>query len=177
MHVDYSSRYPCHIPIPTGKVAMESLYSGDLPTPKPTPKSKRVRTGCLTCRDRHLKCDESVPACRNCEKGGRKCIRGIRLNFSNITIHDSAYFVPFGPCNCMSYSKMIPGVLPQSMKEDQADMQIRRIANMLTTKWRSKRSSQVQIQGPPTMFSKGMYGTSIYHRKAQIQREAYIATV
>ncbi|KAL6801751.1 N-terminal fungal transcription regulatory domain-containing protein [Trichoderma sp. SZMC 28012] len=78
---------------------MESLYSGDLPTPKPTPKSKRVRTGCLTCRDRHLKCDESVPACRNCEKGGRKCIRGIRLNFSNITIHDSAYFVPFGPCD------------------------------------------------------------------------------
>ncbi|KAL7937361.1 N-terminal fungal transcription regulatory domain-containing protein [Trichoderma chlorosporum] len=77
---------------------MKSLFPPELPVSKPTPKSKRVRTGCLTCRDRHLKCDESVPVCLNCEKGGRKCIRGIRLNFSNITLHDSSYLVPFGHC-------------------------------------------------------------------------------
>ncbi|KAL7912677.1 N-terminal fungal transcription regulatory domain-containing protein [Trichoderma velutinum] len=100
MHVDYPSRYPYHIPIPTGKAAMKSLYSPDLAS-QPTPKSKRVRTGCLTCRDRHLKCDESVPACQNCEKGGRKCTRGIRLKFSTITIHDSAYLVPLGHCNIL----------------------------------------------------------------------------
>ncbi|UKZ54627.1 hypothetical protein TrVGV298_008437 [Trichoderma virens] len=78
---------------------MKGIYPPVLPDSKPASKPKRVRTGCLTCRDRHLKCDESVPACRNCEKGGRKCIRGIRLNFSNVTIHDSSYLVPFGPCN------------------------------------------------------------------------------
>ena len=48
----------------------------------PTPaKSRRVRTGCLTCRQRHLKCDEGVPDCANCRKSGRRCKRGIRLNF------------------------------------------------------------------------------------------------
>lgn len=49
-------------------------------TPKPA-KSRRVRTGCLTCRQRHLKCDEGVPDCANCRKSGRRCKRGIRLNF------------------------------------------------------------------------------------------------
>lgn len=45
------------------------------------PKSRRVRTGCLTCRERHLKCDETLPKCQNCSKSGRICKRGIRLNF------------------------------------------------------------------------------------------------
>ncbi|KAL2189364.1 hypothetical protein L209DRAFT_113630 [Thermothelomyces heterothallicus CBS 203.75] len=44
-------------------------------------KSKRVRTGCLTCRERHLKCDEGVPDCNNCRKSSRECRRGIRLNW------------------------------------------------------------------------------------------------
>lgn len=44
-------------------------------------KPKRVRTGCLTCRERHLKCDEGLPTCMNCRKSGRECKRGVRLNF------------------------------------------------------------------------------------------------
>ncbi|KAK3721073.1 hypothetical protein LTR37_003363 [Vermiconidia calcicola] len=44
-------------------------------------KSKRVRTGCLTCRERHLKCDEGLPHCNNCRKSNRVCKRGVRLNF------------------------------------------------------------------------------------------------
>lgn len=44
-------------------------------------KSRRVRTGCLTCRGRHLKCDEAVGRCENCRKSDRICRRGIRLNF------------------------------------------------------------------------------------------------
>lgn len=47
-------------------------------------KPKRVRTGCLTCRERHLKCDEGLPNCQNCRKSGRECRRGIRLNFMYI---------------------------------------------------------------------------------------------
>lgn len=31
-------------------------------------KSRRVRTGCLTCRERHLKCDEALHRCQNCRK-------------------------------------------------------------------------------------------------------------
>ncbi|KAI9036758.1 Zn(II)2Cys6 transcription factor [Aspergillus affinis] len=34
------------------------------------PKS---RTGCATCKIRHVKCDEEKPACAQCRKTGRKC--------------------------------------------------------------------------------------------------------
>ena len=46
-----------------------------------------MRTGCLTCRDRHLKCDEALPSCLNCRKSNRYCKRGFRLNFIDITTH------------------------------------------------------------------------------------------
>jgi Fungal Zn(2)-Cys(6) binuclear cluster domain len=49
--------------------------------PGETSKPKRVRTGCLTCRERHLKCDEALPRCQNCHKSDRVCKRGVRLNF------------------------------------------------------------------------------------------------
>ncbi|KAF2873309.1 hypothetical protein BDV95DRAFT_592701 [Massariosphaeria phaeospora] len=44
-------------------------------------KPKRVRSGCLTCRERHLKCDETSPICNNCRKSNRDCKRGLRLNY------------------------------------------------------------------------------------------------
>lgn len=47
-------------------------------------KPKRVRTGCLTCRERHLKCDEGMPDCNNCVKSNRVCKRGLKLNFLDI---------------------------------------------------------------------------------------------
>ncbi|KAJ4165776.1 hypothetical protein LMH87_007394 [Akanthomyces muscarius] len=33
----------------------------------------RGRTGCLTCRSRHIKCDEAKPSCRRCISGRREC--------------------------------------------------------------------------------------------------------
>ncbi|KAM0548785.1 hypothetical protein ACHAPJ_009781 [Fusarium lateritium] len=33
----------------------------------------RVTTGCLTCRERHVKCDEKKPQCVNCGKKNRTC--------------------------------------------------------------------------------------------------------
>ena len=59
-----------------------------------TAKPKRVRTGCLTCRERHLKCDEGLPHCQNCKKSNRKCKRGIRLNFIDILNEPVPYFIP-----------------------------------------------------------------------------------
>ncbi|KAG9901660.1 hypothetical protein KCU94_g7819, partial [Aureobasidium melanogenum] len=59
--------------------------NGDVPAPDTAAavvsKPKRVRTGCLTCRERHLKCDEGAPICQNCRKSNRQCKRGLRLNF------------------------------------------------------------------------------------------------
>lgn len=56
-------------------------------------KSRRVRTGCLTCRGRHLKCDEAFPECNNCRKSCRECKRGLRLNFIDTRVK-SPPFVP-----------------------------------------------------------------------------------
>ncbi|CAG8921054.1 unnamed protein product [Penicillium salamii] len=44
-------------------------------------KARRTRTGCFTCRQRHLKCDEAVGRCLNCRKADRVCRRGVRLKF------------------------------------------------------------------------------------------------
>ncbi|KXJ85613.1 hypothetical protein Micbo1qcDRAFT_141383 [Microdochium bolleyi] len=33
----------------------------------------KVRTGCLTCKSRKVKCDEAKPACERCVKAGRQC--------------------------------------------------------------------------------------------------------
>lgn len=64
-----------------------SNASLDLPAAQaPATRPKRVRTGCLTCRERHLKCDEGLPDCTNCQKSGRLCKRGVRLNFIDTTV-------------------------------------------------------------------------------------------
>ncbi|PMD33485.1 hypothetical protein L207DRAFT_571625 [Hyaloscypha variabilis F] len=34
---------------------------------------RKVKTGCLTCKIRHKKCDESLPSCSPCMSTGRKC--------------------------------------------------------------------------------------------------------
>lgn len=49
---------------------------------------RRTRSGCLTCRDRHMKCDEQLPICQNCIKSHRKCYRGVRLNFIQYSFYD-----------------------------------------------------------------------------------------
>jgi hypothetical protein len=41
---------------------------------RPRGKGIRVRTGCLACRHRHLKCDETHPICRACQKATRECV-------------------------------------------------------------------------------------------------------
>lgn len=57
-------------------------------------KSRRVRTGCLTCRERHLKCDEAAPDCLNCRKSSRECKRGVRLNFIDVQVRDPPLLPP-----------------------------------------------------------------------------------
>lgn len=68
--------------------------TGGPTTPATTGKSKRVRTGCLTCRDRHLKCDEGLPDCLNCRKSSRECSRGIRLNFIDVKVEEPPDIAP-----------------------------------------------------------------------------------
>jgi hypothetical protein len=62
--------------------------------PAAAAKPKRVRTGCLTCRERHLKCDEAAPDCLNCRKSNRECKRGVRLNFIDVQVRSPPYVPP-----------------------------------------------------------------------------------
>ncbi|KAH0497022.1 hypothetical protein TgHK011_004358 [Trichoderma gracile] len=36
-------------------------------------KHRRTRSGCFTCRNRRIKCDETHPICHRCKKGHRDC--------------------------------------------------------------------------------------------------------
>ncbi|KAJ4296907.1 hypothetical protein N0V90_006955 [Kalmusia sp. IMI 367209] len=57
-------------------------------------KSTRTRTGCLTCRDRHLKCDEGAPSCQNCLKSNRECRRGMRINWIDTQVKNPPHLIP-----------------------------------------------------------------------------------
>ncbi|KAF2672585.1 hypothetical protein BT63DRAFT_131299 [Microthyrium microscopicum] len=37
-------------------------------------KFRRTRSGCYTCRNRRVKCDEGRPTCERCKKGNRECV-------------------------------------------------------------------------------------------------------
>lgn len=66
-------------------------------------KPKRVRTGCLTCRERHLKCDETSHRCQNCRKSGRICRRGVRLNFIDTQTVAPPHCIPRPPGASVSF--------------------------------------------------------------------------
>ncbi|RDW90827.1 putative C6 finger domain protein [Aspergillus mulundensis] len=62
---------------PTNVVATQQLAVAKVPR-------KRTKTGCLTCRQRRIKCGEEKPICKNCTKSKREC-KGYaqRLIFKN----------------------------------------------------------------------------------------------
>ncbi|KAK1995108.1 hypothetical protein LX36DRAFT_751324 [Colletotrichum falcatum] len=48
--------------------------------------SPRSRSGCVTCKAKHLKCDETRPACQQCTRKGIKCggfAQGLRWSFKH----------------------------------------------------------------------------------------------
>lgn len=75
------------------QMKMDDGTAGDASTALAS-KPKRVRTGCLTCRERHLKCDEGLPNCQNCRKSSRTCKRGVRLNFIDTQVQSPPIIPP-----------------------------------------------------------------------------------
>lgn len=55
----------------SGKSASSSSRKPKKETP---PDKRRVRTGCLTCRSKHKKCDETKPICKFCQSKNLQCI-------------------------------------------------------------------------------------------------------
>jgi hypothetical protein len=94
---------PSSRPVPSKKRESDATPDG---------KPKRTRTGCLTCRERHLKCDESKPTCNNCSKSQRDCSWGKKLNFLDTTCERNAYIIPKGTDYCIAFqdeSRVIAG--------------------------------------------------------------------
>ncbi|CAI7569616.1 unnamed protein product [Penicillium pancosmium] len=46
----------------------------------------KVRSGCLTCKARHVKCDEEKPVCARCLLGGRTCAYGTPKSSSAVIV-------------------------------------------------------------------------------------------
>ncbi|KAI8716456.1 hypothetical protein NCS52_00939500 [Fusarium sp. LHS14.1] len=70
-----------------------------------TPRRQRrfalkVRTGCITCRIRKIKCDEAKPSCHHCTSTGRKC---------------DGYIMPGAALHKpqLSLAQPVPGKLPE----------------------------------------------------------------
>jgi hypothetical protein len=87
-------------PSPGGRPPASKKREGDA---TPDGKPKRTRTGCLTCRERHLKCDETKPTCNNCSKSQRECNWGKKLNFLDTTCEKNAYLIPQGNDYCIAF--------------------------------------------------------------------------
>lgn len=66
------------IQLPTA-ISRSEMQSSENPgvrkrTRKPRGRGLRTVTGCLTCRKRHKKCDETLPTCGPCSKSSRECL-------------------------------------------------------------------------------------------------------
>ncbi|KAH7017174.1 hypothetical protein EDB80DRAFT_603432 [Ilyonectria destructans] len=96
-------------------------------TPKPTQARKkrsstpRAKTGCSTCRTRHVKCDETRPSCLKCVKAGWKCDGyPSPTNSDGAPANNSQSLVTTAstkPLNISTYS--IPFRIPGSQKDRQ----------------------------------------------------------
>ncbi|SMR52759.1 unnamed protein product [Zymoseptoria tritici ST99CH_1E4] len=71
-------------------------------------KHRRTRSGCYTCRQRRVKCDETHPICERCRKGKREC------NYPGTTSSSKA-------SKAGSRSRSSPGGSSQSGSEEDTD--------------------------------------------------------
>ncbi|KPM40933.1 hypothetical protein AK830_g5594 [Neonectria ditissima] len=81
---------------------------------------RRTKTGCLTCRKRRIKCDETHPTCNNCKKSKRECLgydpifRQQPGSQSTSNIEPAPLSQPSTPSVPSSVSSAIPSSVPSS---------------------------------------------------------------
>ena len=118
-------------------------------------KPRRVRTGCLTCRERHLKCDETPGECLNCRKSQRECKRGVRLNFIDTKV-DQIPEVAFVP----------PQERSVGFVDESREIASEYVGGAEAYASRQALQAQVQTQNVPQEAYDGVY------RQAQVQAQA-----
>ncbi|EXJ79820.1 hypothetical protein A1O3_08105 [Capronia epimyces CBS 606.96] len=60
--------------VPTHRAGDSTKKPGRARERKPRGRGLRTRTGCMTCRKRHLKCDEEKPHCGPCTRSNHTCV-------------------------------------------------------------------------------------------------------
>jgi hypothetical protein len=75
--------------LPTSLMDIDTIVNQSVPARvtrrRPRGRGIRVRTGCSACRQRHLKCDETQPICRACQKASRDCVYPQQLRHQKTT--------------------------------------------------------------------------------------------
>ncbi|KAJ3493538.1 hypothetical protein NLG97_g4667 [Lecanicillium saksenae] len=65
-----------NVPSPKDVVAAQGYKTKEEAKGRTRKFHYRVRTGCRTCRSRHIKCDETLPSCKRCTIASRECVCG-----------------------------------------------------------------------------------------------------
>ncbi|TQV94296.1 hypothetical protein V2A60_002668 [Cordyceps javanica] len=68
-----SARQDALIPSPPSSASTDSSSAGEQPRPRRKRWAPKVKTGCITCRVRRVKCDETKPHCKRCMAYGYVC--------------------------------------------------------------------------------------------------------
>ncbi|KAL5332553.1 fungal-specific transcription factor domain-containing protein [Aspergillus crustosus] len=101
----------------------------------------RVRTGCWTCRDRRIKCDETRPVCRRCERLNIACGYGVRLIWHDESI---ARGVCHGREAVWSKRKHTSPRRPSHKKEDEEGQQLNK--NCESREWMFLNTSNTDLE-------------------------------
>ncbi|GLB37626.1 putative GAL4-like Zn(II)2Cys6 (or C6 zinc) binuclear cluster DNA-binding domain [Lyophyllum shimeji] len=89
-HTQYYSAPPPHVN--HGPTHLVSPPPRPEPTQRKRPKYTRSKTGCMTCRVKKIKCDETKPNCMRCTHGQRDCTwpEGVPARKKSVVRKDSA---------------------------------------------------------------------------------------
>lgn len=91
-----------------------------VPIPQPRVRRSRasrpkVKTGCLTCKSRRVKCDEAKPGCLRCVRFGHKCEGYAYLQKSNVKPTIVTNIAPRALVPRTGYVSISPAISPTSV--------------------------------------------------------------
>lgn len=96
---------------------------------------KRTRSGCLNCRRKRRKCDETKPACLRCQKRDECCQWGTRVTFraenAQMLAHDRLSAHPQHPKDRTPRSFQIMDVTPEVIRDYNQSLPNREVQNTL----------------------------------------------
>ena len=93
--------------------------------PSDPKRIERVVLACIQCRDRHVKCDSTQPACNRCRRDGKECIyqKSRRGGLSKAALAERRLRLQQEPKNSTSWNERTSGKLqPAPSPSDQSSL-------------------------------------------------------